>query len=100
MMYTGLPKVTVYPPSQSVVVTQLVKFTTTVSGVGKENFSYRWRHNGEDIRETGNSLIISNVKKDHRGIYECVICNAYGDNAKSNTSKLIVKGKKLQWMSF
>jgi len=92
--------VTVDPPSQSVAVTHTVKFTTIVSGIGKENFSYQWRHNGKDINgNTRGSLIINNVKEDHSGIYECVIFNAYGDNKKSNASKLIVKSKKLTWNS-
>ena len=80
---------TVYPPSQSVEVTQPVKFTITVSGVGKENFSYQWRHNGEDINgETSNTLTIDSVTKDDGGTYECVVKNGYGDCVTSNISEL------------
>jgi len=68
---------------------QPVKFTTTVSGVGKENFSYQWRHNGEDIkRETSNTLTVDSVTKDDGGTYECVVKNEYGDCAVSNISEL------------
>ena len=82
-----------YPPSQSVKVTQPVKFTTTVSGVGKENFSYQWRHNGIDINaKTCNTLTINGVTNNHCGNYECVVENEYGDFATSNTSELIVEG--------
>ena len=77
---------TVYPPSQSVEVTQPVKLTTTVSGVGKENFSYQWRHNGKDINgETSNTLTIGSVTKDDGGTYECVVKNEYGDYSTSST---------------
>jgi len=77
------------PPSQSVEVTQSVTFTTTVSGVGKENFSYQWRHNGEDIiGETSNTLTIDNVTKDDGGTYECVVKNEYEDCVTSNIFEL------------
>ena len=80
---------TVFSPSESVEVTQPVKFTTTVSGAGKENFSYQWRHNGEDINgETSNTLTIDSVTKDDGGTYECVIKNEYGDSITSNFSEL------------
>ena len=77
------------PASQNVEIAQHVKFTTTVSGVGKENFSYQWRHNGEDINgETNNTLAIDSVIKDHLGTYECVVKNEYGDCVTSNISEL------------
>ena len=77
---------TVYPPSHSVEVTQPVKFTTRVSGVGKENFSYQWRHNGEDINgETSNTLTIDSVTEIDGGTYECVVENEYGDYSTSST---------------
>ena len=77
------------PAIQSVEVTQPAKFTTTVSGVGKENFTYQWRHNGEDINgETSNTLTIDSVTKDDGGTYECVVKNGYGDCVTSNISEL------------
>ena len=80
---------TVDPPSQSVEVTQTVKFITKVSGIGKENFSYQWRHNGVHINgETGDTLIIDGVTKDYNGNYECVVKNEYGDSATSDASVL------------
>ena len=79
---------TVDPPSQSVEVTKLVKFTTTVSGVGKENFSYQWRHNGVDIdRATSNSYTITSETEDS-GNYDCVVTNGYGDKANSTGAEL------------
>ena len=81
--------VTVDPPSQSVEVTDTVKFTTTVNGVGKENFSYQWRFNKEDIDgETSSTLTIVSVTDDHGGNYECVVRNMFGDDATSNSSEL------------
>jgi len=81
--------VTVDPPSQSVEVTDTVKFTTTVSGVGKKNFIYQWRHNGEDIiGETRYTLTIDSVTKDDGGTYDCVVTNKHGDCVTSNISKL------------
>jgi len=79
----------VFSPGQSVEVSQPVKFTTAVSGVGKENFSYQWRHNGKDIDgETSNTLTIDSVTKDDGGTYECVVMNEYGDSITSNFSEL------------
>ena len=89
VMYTGLPEVTVVPPSQSVEVTHSVKFTATVHGVGKENFTYQWRHNGVNIeRETHNTLTIVNVTENHSGNYDCVVMSKLGDCVTSNTSEL------------
>ena len=80
---------TVDPASQSVEVSQPVNLTTTVSGVGKENFSYQWRRNGEDVKgETNNILTIDSVTKDDGGTYECVVKNEYGDCVTSNISEL------------
>ena len=80
---------TVDPPSQSIEVMQPVNFTATVSGIGKENFRYQWRHNEEDIDgETSNTLTIGSVTKDDGGTYECVVKNEYGDCVTSNISEL------------
>jgi len=87
--YTGLPVVTVDPPSQSVEVTDTVKFTSKVSGIGKENFSYQWRHNKADIDgETSSTLTIDNVTEDHGGNYDCVVRNEFGDCVTSNASEI------------
>ena len=80
---------TVDPPSQSVEVTQTVKFTATVSGVGKENFAYQWKHSGEGVNgETSNSLTIVSVTEDHSGTYECVVINEYGVCVTSKAAEL------------
>jgi len=89
LYYIGLPKVTVNPLSQCVEVTQPVKLTTTISGVGKENFSYQWRHNGEDINgETSNALTIDSVTDDKVGTYDCVVMNEFGNCVTSNACQL------------
>ena len=89
MNTTGLPEVTVNPPSQSVEIAQRVTFTTTVSGVGEDNFSYQWRHNGEDVNEgTRSTLTMDSVTKDDSGVYECVVKNEYGDCSVSMPSTL------------
>ena len=86
---TGLPELTIDPLSQSAELTCSAMFTAIVSGVGKENFSYQWKHNGEDINgETKNKLTIDGVSKDHSGTYECVVMNEYGDSSTSTVSVL------------
>ena len=70
------------PSSQSVEVTRAAIFTTTVSGVGVENFMYQWRYNGTNITgETGDTLMITNVMENDSGDYECSVTNEYGDAA-------------------
>ena len=86
---TGQPEVTVDPPSQTVQVAQPVKFTTTVSGVGEENFTYQWIHDGDIIDgEANNTLAFDSVTRGHDGTYQCVVRNEYGDSATSNVSLL------------
>ena len=91
---TGLPEVTVTPSSQSVEITHTAMFTTTVSGVGVENFMYQWRHNGTIITgETGDTLMITNVMKSDSGYYECIVTNQYGDHAISKKAYLSILSK-------
>ena len=78
-----------YSSSKSVEITQPVKLTATVSGVMKENFSYQWRHNGENVTgETSDNLTIDSVTKNDGGTYECKVWNEYGDCATSLVSEL------------
>ena len=80
---------TVDPAIQIVEVTKPVKFTTTVSGVGKENFSYQWRCNGEDINGgISNTLTIDSVADDKVGTYECVVKNEFENCVTSNACQL------------
>jgi len=82
------------PSSQSLEVTHSAMFTTTVSGVGVENFMYQWRHNGTIISgETGDTLMITNVMEIDSGDYECIVTNEYGDNDTSDVVVLIVTGE-------
>ena len=79
------------PFSQSVEVTHTAMFTTTVSGVGMENFMYQWRHNGAIITgETGDTLVITNVMQSDSGNYECIVTNEYGDGDTSDMVALMV----------
>ena len=89
---TGLPVVTVIPSSQSVEVTHNATFTTMVTGVGSNNFTYQWRHNGTIISgETEDTLIIIYVTPDDVGVYSCTVMNQYGDS-NSNSASLVVTG--------
>ena len=82
---TGLPVVTVMPSRQSVEVTHNATFTTMVTGVGSNNFTYQWRYNKENIsKETGDILVITNVTKDNAGMYSCIVMNQYGDSDSSS----------------
>ena len=75
------------PSSQSVEVTHTAMFTTTVSGVGVENFMYQWRHNGTDIDdEINDTLIITDLMITDTGDYECIVTNEYGDSEVSSAS--------------
>jgi len=60
-----------------------------VSGVGYENFSYQWRHNGKDINgETSNTFTIDSVTKADGGTYGCKVWNQYGNCVMSNISEI------------
>ena len=79
------------PSRQSVEVTHTAMFTTTVSGVGVENFVYQWRHNGAIISgESGHTLMIVNLLQSDSGDYECIVTNEYGDSDTSNVVVLMV----------
>jgi len=93
---TGLPEVTVTPSSQSVEVTCFATFATTVSGVGMENFTYQWRHNGINITgETRDTLMITNVMESDSGDYECIVTNQCGDSDTSDVVVLMVTSEFL-----
>ena len=82
---------TVMPSSQSVEVTHNATFTTMVTGVGSNNFTYQWRHNGTIISgETNHTLVITNVMESDGGNYICVVDNQLGDTVTSNVVVLTV----------
>ena len=84
------------PSSQSVEVTHNATFTTTVTGVGSNNFTYQWRRNGTIIsEETEDTLIITNVMESDNGDYDCIVTNKFGDNISSNVVVLMVIGKSV-----
>ena len=73
--------------SQSVEVTLTATFTTMVTGVGSDDFTYQWRYNGTIISgETDSTLIITNVAPNDAGIYNCTVMNQYGDSNSSSVS--------------
>ena len=79
------------PSSQSVEVTHTAIFTTTVSGVGVENFLYQWRRNEiEILEETQANLSIINITENSSGNYDCTVTNSHGDHATSEIATLIV----------
>ena len=79
------------PSSQSVEVTHNATFTTMVTGVGSNSFTYQWSHNGTIISgETGDTLVITNVMESDGGEYECIVDNQLGDTNTSNVVVLIV----------
>ena len=81
---------TVMPSSQSVEVTHNATFTTMVTGVGSNNFTYQWRHNGTIISgETGDTLIIINMTSHDTGVYSCTVMNQYGDSTSSSESFVV-----------
>ena len=61
-------------------------FKATVDGVGKDKFTYKWKHDDEEIiGETANNLSIANpTDESNEGKYVCAIRNEYGDEAVSN----------------
>ena len=82
------------PSSQSVEVTHSATFTTMVTGVGSNNFTYQWRHNEENISgETKDTLVIMNVAEISSGNYDCIVNNRLGDNVTSNVAVLTVTSK-------
>ena len=77
--------------SQSVEVTLTATFTAMVTGMGSDNFTYQWRHNGTIISgETENTLMITNVMESNSGEYECIVTNQFGDTNTSNVVMLMV----------
>ena len=82
------------PSSQSVEVTSTATFTTTVTGVGSDDFTYQWRHNGANISgETEDTLMITNVMESDSGDYECIVTNQFGDTDTSDVVVLMVTSK-------
>jgi len=78
------------PSSQSVEVTHTATFTTMVTGVGSESFTYQWRHNGTIISgETGDTLMITNVIESDSGEYECTVNNGLGDTGTTNVVLMV-----------
>ena len=87
---------TVLPSSQSVEVTHNATFVTMVTGVGSNNFTYQWRHNGTIISgETGNILIIANLMSSDSGTYSSTVMNQYGDSDLSSATLVVTSMQRL-----
>ena len=85
---------TVKPSSHSIEVTRAVIFTATATGVGVENFTYQWLHNGSFIaKQNRTTLTITNITERDRGNYSCLVTNIYGSTMLSNVVTLIVSSK-------
>ena len=81
------------PQIQNVEIEKRAKLTANVSGVGIENFSYKWKHDGIDMTgETGKTLEISCMASSNGGKYECIVENKFGDG-NSSTAQVIVTSK-------
>ena len=77
--------------NQSIEVTHNVSFITMVTGVGSDDFTYQWRHNGTIISgETEDTLMITNAMESDSGDYECIVINQFGDNDTSYVLALMV----------
>ena len=88
------------PSSQSVEVTNTATFTTTVTGVGSDDFTYQWRHNRANISgETEDTLMITNVMESDSGDYECIVTNQFGDTDTSDVVVLMVTSKLAMFCS-
>jgi len=76
------------------------KFTTTVSGVGVENFTYQWQHNGEEMNgETGDTLNLNNITGKVGSSYQCIVQNQYGDSDASSAELVVTSKRKNKLMS-
>jgi len=75
----------VEPQTLDVEIRQPAKLTAKASGVGIEEFRYKWKRNGSDISgETGLTLEFACTDISNSGRYECIIENEYGDRNKSS----------------
>ena len=84
---------TVTPSGHRVVkVSESITLTASASGMGMENFTYQWSHNGTNITEE-NILMITNVTESDSGSYQCIVTNDYEDMAASNVVELIAISK-------
>lgn len=82
----------IQPSFQHVEVDCGTTFTTDVEGIGKECFTYQWKHGGRVIvGANGDTLNIKNVSESSSGVYECIVSNTYGDTgmATAELSKSI-----------
>jgi len=95
--YAGLPELKIDPWKLNLEVNETAIFKAKATGVGKENFSYKWecKSKGESIdSQTDDTLKIQNIKENDKGWYACTVENEYGNTAKCS-AQLIVRGKKV-----
>lgn len=71
-----VPLIIEQPLGQSVEAGAQVHFKVVVEDSGVQ---YQWRKNGANIaRATSGSLVLTNVKKQDEGVYDCVVKNTHG----------------------
>lgn len=86
--------VSVKPSSHNIEVTRTVIFTATADGVGLQDFTYQWIHNGSFIpKQNRTTLTITNIMESDGGNYSCLVTNIYGNTMLSNVVTLIVSSK-------
>lgn len=95
LMYVGLPRIDVFPSTQTMEVTYNTSFiATNVSGVGVAGFTYQWKHDGTVMAgEESEMLMIHDIKESDSGLYQCFVTNMLGDIGVSNPAELNVTGK-------
>lgn len=83
-------------PYNVVNITNEIMFISNASGVGMENFIYKWMHNNTIISEGfgKRSYKITNAKIHHGGYYKCIVNNEYNDTTVSNVIKVIIQSKQ------
>ena len=96
LLFVGKPKVNIsVTPSNKVDIETEVTFSAMASGVGADNFFYKWLHNKSVISEgpDKNNYTITHVKMQDNGYYKCNVSNQYNDVVISKVIKLKVLGK-------
>ena len=85
------------PSSQNVEVTHNATFTTGITGMKSDHFTYQWKHNGTIISgETEDILMIIDVMESNSGYYQCIATNQFGYTNVSNAVVLTVKSKLIR----
>jgi hypothetical protein len=86
------PVITVQPQDQTVVVSNGVTFSFTVTGSAP--FTYLWRFNGNPISgATSNVLTMNAARYSDAGLYSVVVSNSFGTALSSNATLNVLTAK-------